>query len=271
MKTRTTMIACLLFAGALILSACGSFGEEKINPVEEAGLRGVDKIEIMEFDPDSTGSTLYAQRLTVTDPGVLDQYINALDADLTAEPEIVACIPEYELVFHLQDGTVEVFGYSCKGASFIRGKQEFWQGKDFDPPEDFDTLIEEQLVMNPLEIAPTILVGTEWVLVSLNGENLIENTSISLAFAEEFLMGAMTCNGYGGTLDTGKYTATEEGDLTVGSPFAVTVQLCSTPEGVMEQEEAYIEALLSAAAYQVVDGRLEIDNGAGKTTLVFAR
>jgi hypothetical protein len=38
----------------------------------------------------------------------------------------------------------------------------------------------------------------------------------------------------------------------------------------MEQEDAYIEALLSAATYRVVDGRLEIDNEAGETMLIFA-
>lgn len=39
----------------------------------------------------------------------------------------------------------------------------------------------------------------------------------------------------------------------------------------MEQEAAYIAALRSAASYQVMDDRLEIDNAAGETNLVFAR
>lgn len=119
------------------------------------------------------------------------------------------------------------------------------------------------------EAAPD-LSNTEWLLVSLNGESLIPGTSISLAFTEEYLQGSMTCNGYGGGPDSGKYTATEAGSLTMGPFFAVTVQLCSTPEGIMEQEDAYIEALLSAATYRVVDGRLEIDNEAGETMLIFA-
>jgi len=119
--------------------------------------------------------------------------------------------------------------------------------------------------------AASALAGTEWLLISLNGENLISGTSISLRFTEEFLEGTMTCNGYGGGPDSGKYTATEAGTLAMGSLFAVTVQLCSTPEGVMEQEAAYIEALLSAEEYRVVDNRLEINNGAGETMLIFAR
>ena len=109
------------------------------------------------------------------------------------------------------------------------------------------------------------------MLTSLNGESLIKGTEINLHFKETFLGGSMSCNGYGGGPDSGKYIATDDGTLTIPHPIAVTVQLCSTPEGVMEQEVAYIAAPRSAASYRVVDDRLEIDNAAGETTLVFAR
>jgi heat shock protein HslJ len=117
----------------------------------------------------------------------------------------------------------------------------------------------------------TELAGTEWALTSLNGEGLIEDTSITLCFEEGFLGGSMTCNGYGGGPDSGKYVATDDGALTVSRPLAVTVQLCSSPKGIMEQEEAYIEALLSAATYRVIVDRLEINSAAGDTSLVFVR
>lgn len=113
------------------------------------------------------------------------------------------------------------------------------------------------------------LVGTEWVLTLLNGESLIEGTEVNLYFEEGFLGGSMTCNGYGGGRDSGKYIATDDGTFTIPQ-IAVTVQLCSTPEGVMEQEAAYIDALRGAAAYRVIDGRLEIDDAAAETVLVFA-
>jgi heat shock protein HslJ len=120
-------------------------------------------------------------------------------------------------------------------------------------------------------IATSTLEGTEWMLISLNGEGLIEGTEIALNFEEEFLGGFMGCNRYGGGPDSGKYIATDDGTLTIPHQIAVTVQLCSTPEGVMEQETAYIEALRSAASYRVVDDRREIYNAAGETTLAFAR
>jgi heat shock protein HslJ len=114
------------------------------------------------------------------------------------------------------------------------------------------------------------LAGTEWTLTSLKGESLIEGTEIDLYFEEAFLGGSMTCNGYGGGPDSGKYVAADDGTLRLGEYFAVTVQLCSEPQGIMEQETAYIEALLSTETYRVVDGRLQLGNGAGQITLAFA-
>jgi heat shock protein HslJ len=113
------------------------------------------------------------------------------------------------------------------------------------------------------------LVGTGWTLTSLNGSGLIEDTEITLFFKEAYLGGAMTCNNYGGGPDSGKYTATDDGRLAIPQ-LAVTVQLCSEPEGIMEQEAAYIQALHDAATYRVIDGRLEIADASGRTTLVFA-
>jgi heat shock protein HslJ len=121
--------------------------------------------------------------------------------------------------------------------------------------------------ISPVEAAD--LVGTEWVLISLNGNSLIEDTSITLYFEDAFLGGSMTCNGYGGGPDSGEYVATDDGTLTVPRPLAVTVQLCSSPQGIMEQEEAYIEALPSAATYRVIGDRLEINNAVGEMILVF--
>jgi len=115
------------------------------------------------------------------------------------------------------------------------------------------------------------LVGTAWTLTSLHGSSLIEATEIPLYFEEAALGGSMTCNGYGGGPDSGGYGATDDGALTVFEPLAVTVQLCSEPEGVMEQEAAYIEALQRAAAYRVTADNLQIADASGDVTLIFVR
>jgi heat shock protein HslJ len=113
------------------------------------------------------------------------------------------------------------------------------------------------------------LADTSWELVSLNGKDLIEGTAITLEFIETYLGGQMGCNGYGGSPDSGKYISKGDGTFQIGDPFAVTVQLCADPEGIMEQESEYIETLMSAAHFQVVEDRLEIQNEAGDTTLIF--
>ena len=58
----------------------------------------------------------------------------------------------------------------------------------------------------------------------------------------------MGCNGYGGSPDRGKYTIKGDGTFQLGDPFAVTVQLCTEPEGIMEQEQGFLAALTSASA-----------------------
>ena len=97
------------------------------------------------------------------------------------------------------------------------------------------------------------LANTSWVLVSLNGNDLIEDTAITLVFTETHLGGQMGCNGYGGSPDTGKYISKADGTFQLGDLFTVTVQLCSEPEGIMEQEAEYIETLMAASQYQILD------------------
>jgi heat shock protein HslJ len=119
---------------------------------------------------------------------------------------------------------------------------------------------------------PPDLVGTEWELNTLDGRHLIDDSYIHLFLDDKYLGGSMTCNNYGGGPDSGRYRAADDGSFAiVPGVFAVTVQLCSSPPGIMQQEEAYIEALLGASAYQVERDRLEVKDVGGRTTLVFTR
>jgi len=113
------------------------------------------------------------------------------------------------------------------------------------------------------------LAGTEWELATLNGKKLIEGTTITLNFTDEYLGGQMGCNGYGGSPDSGKYHTKGDGTFSLGALLAVTVQLCSEPEGIMEQEAAYIEALRTASSYQIVENCLELKDEFGDTLLIF--
>ena len=54
-------------------------------------------------------------------------------------------------------------------------------------------------------------------------------------------------------------------------PMAVTAKLCSEPEGVMDQADAFMAALMAGDRYRVVEERLEIADGDGTVRLVFAK
>ena len=116
-----------------------------------------------------------------------------------------------------------------------------------------------------------VLAGTDWELIALNRKDLIPDTTISLQFSDEYLGGQMGCNGYGGTADTGNYILGNNGRFSLGELLAVAVQLCVVPEGIMEQEEAYIEALMRATHFRLSGDHLELENDNGNTILVFKK
>ena len=108
------------------------------------------------------------------------------------------------------------------------------------------------------------LEGSEWVLTSLNGEAPLGGTQISLGFEDDRAGGFAGCNGYGGP-----YNA--DGNSLSIQEIASTAQGCLEPEGVMAQEEAYLDALLSVVGYQIVDDRMELSDEAGAVRLVYTR
>ena len=109
------------------------------------------------------------------------------------------------------------------------------------------------------------LSAAPWQLQSLNGRGLVAGSSITLRVVGEELQGSAGCNDYEIEL-----TAAGEGFLSTGI-IIQTLLLCPSPENVMEQEDAYLAALKSAATYRVIDQCLEIADAGGNTILVFGR
>ena len=52
-------------------------------------------------------------------------------------------------------------------------------------------------------------------------------------------------------------------------PLAVTMMMCVEPEGVAEQEAAYLAALQAAARYTLDGGQLTLTDAAGAPLVVF--
>ncbi len=119
----------------------------------------------------------------------------------------------------------------------------------------------------PIE-APTPLVtldDTKWELISLNGHSLTRGAAITLAFYPgNYMEGDAGCNSYGV-------------DYTIdGTKFRVPVihrteQACEVPDGTMQQEATYFQALASVAAYRAAEDHLEFEDATGTLILVYGR
>jgi len=107
------------------------------------------------------------------------------------------------------------------------------------------------------------LAGTSWDVISYNNGkggvvSVIIDTEITANFGEDGqLTGNASCNDYFAPFEV-------DGDkITIGLP-GVTRKFCGEPEGIMEQEQAYLTALQTAATYNIqgVDMDMRTEGGA---------
>jgi len=107
------------------------------------------------------------------------------------------------------------------------------------------------------------LAGTSWDVISYNNGkggvvSVIIGTEITANFSEDGqLTGKAGCNDYFASYEV-------DGDkITIGLP-GVTRKFCGEPEGIMEQEQAYLTALQTAATYNIqgVDMDMRTEGGA---------
>lgn len=103
----------------------------------------------------------------------------------------------------------------------------------------------------------------EWTLLTLNGAPLLADSTITATFEEGKITGYSGCNSYGGA-----YTV-KGADLQLGE-IAMTLMAC-LEEGVMEQEQAYMEALSNVAKFRLDNDRLELLDASGVSLLAYAR
>ncbi|GAB4208082.1 MAG: hypothetical protein OHK0022_37180 [Roseiflexaceae bacterium] len=105
------------------------------------------------------------------------------------------------------------------------------------------------------------LAGTAWELERLRGQPPVAASQVTLAFSDT-QMGGRACNTYGGP-----YTL-DQGGLFRASKTSRTLMACGG-NGVMLQEEQYMQALNDSARYRREGDRLTLLSAADEELLVF--
>jgi heat shock protein HslJ len=116
---------------------------------------------------------------------------------------------------------------------------------------------------------PATLAGTYWVATGINDGreavvSVLEGTEVTAVFDQDGeVSGSTGCNSYTGPFDT-------DGDALSIGPLAATEVFCEDPEGVMEQEQAFLAAMENVVVYELEDDRLTLRDadGATQVTLV---
>jgi heat shock protein HslJ len=94
--------------------------------------------------------------------------------------------------------------------------------------------------------------------------SLLQGTEITALLSEDGQMsGSAGCNTY-------RTSYQVSGDAFGAGPVALTRKMCGQPEGIMDQENAYVAALESVATYRIQGDVLEMWDANGSRALAFA-
>ncbi|MBK8048220.1 MAG: META domain-containing protein [Anaerolineales bacterium] len=127
-----------------------------------------------------------------------------------------------------------------------------------------------QVTINVTPAAPqNPLNGTAWQVTGYNnGRDAIVSpiggTNLTARFTSNQISGQGGCNDF-----NGGYSVSGS-NISIGA-LGAGMRLCSEPEGVMEQEAAYLAALQSAGTFQFDGNRLTLRRWDGATAVVFTR
>lgn len=132
------------------------------------------------------------------------------------------------------------------------------------------TLLDAQgAVLATLRAQSLTLPASAWRVTGYNNGkqavvSVLSDSTLTMEFSTDGKVGGSAgCNRY-----TATYAATGRG-LSIG-PAAATKKMCARPEGVMEQEAAFLKALEGVAVARIDGDRLELRSAAG-SLMVSAR
>jgi len=120
------------------------------------------------------------------------------------------------------------------------------------------------------EVPAAPLTGTEWTLDSFSNpdsesvSSVIVGTTITAVFSPDGnVTGNAGCNSYGAGYQI-------DGAELIIEPPVSTKMYCGEPEGIMDQENRYLNLLESVAGYQIDGNRLDLLDEAGASLLSYS-
>ena len=105
------------------------------------------------------------------------------------------------------------------------------------------------------------LAGTKWQMETLNGQDRLPDSVVTLEFADQRLSGSAGCNSFGAGYQI-------KGEEIIIDAVAMTEMACAD-EGVMSQESTYTRLLGEAKKFSVSDTELVFFNANGDPLLTF--
>ena len=104
------------------------------------------------------------------------------------------------------------------------------------------------------------LSGSSWRLTELNGSKPLPETKLTIEFDSGEISGRTGCNQYGGQYNI-------DGEKINFSAVYNTEMACQNPEGIMEQEQVYLESLREAIRFSQTESNLFIFDSTGKVLI----
>jgi heat shock protein HslJ len=259
-STQFYRFVALLMTATFLLAACQAAAPSTSVPLQETNWLMQSfrdsQGQTVQAQPGSEATAIFSKDSRLTGNATCNRYTAEYTVDgdrITIKPgamTLMAC--GSDLLNAQEQGFVIALG---SAASYkIQGEQLNLMDKD------------GNIVLTFNVQQPTSLVGTNWQALSYNNGNqavvsLLAGSEISAVFSEDGkLSGKAGCNNY-----TTSYKV--DGTTIQIEPAATTRMMCSEPQGVMEQEAAYLKALEAAKTY-AIEGKNLILFGQGGERLV---
>jgi len=124
-----------------------------------------------------------------------------------------------------------------------------------------------QLVLKYTAESPLTLENTSWQASGINnGRGGVVSSAttpqVIAMFAAGKVSGSTGCNNYSASYEI------SDSQITIG-PAMTTRRQCSEPEGIMAQEQEFLQALAAASQFKLAAGRLELRDSNGSLQIIF--